>query len=212
MQFAYEFVNSSGALYSCECEPQDPYTDDERKDFRIRVANGEINGTLEDPPVKNYYGEMCEYNCKSPPWDSSEVCNGFGNCEINQIQDHNGGIVTCVNDDDCKYNAQLMALLSGVVDWSTEKGHFCHKVEQPPGCTSSNFTNEDCFYVLSVQRPTAARGKECMRDASCRTYMDDHDWYGWCNSIETAQNPFTTCSSDHEVYCQLINSNEVIDS
>ena len=212
MQFEYEFVNSSGALYSCECEPQDPYTDEERNDFKIRVANGEINGTLEDPPIKTFYGEMCEYNCKTPPWANAEVCNGFGDCEINQIQAPNGGIVTCVNDDDCKYNTQLMALLSGVVDWSTEKGPFCHKVEEPPGCTTTNLINEDCFYILSIQRPTAARGKECMRDADCRVYMDDHDWYGWCNSIEAAQNPFTTCSSDHETYCQLINSNNVIDS
>ena len=212
MQFEYQFLGNSGALYSCECEPQDPYTDEERKDFRVRVASGEINGTLEDPPVKTFYGEMCEYNCKSPPWANSEVCNGFGKCEINQVQDPNGGIVTCASDDDCTNNANLMSRLSGVADWSANKGPFCHKVDAPPGCTSSNFTNEDCFYILSLQRPTAARGKECMRDASCRTYMDNHDWYGWCNTIEAAQKPFTTCSSDHESYCPLINSGQSIDS
>ena len=42
--------------------------------------------------------------------------------------------------------------------------------------------------------------------------MDNHDWYGWCNTIEAAQKPFTTCSSDHESYCPLINSGQSIDS
>ena len=212
MQFEYEFVGSSGALYSCECDPKDPYSDEERKDFRLRVASGEINGTLEDPPVKTFYGEMCEYSCKSPPWAQSEVCNGFGKCEINRIQNPNGGFASCTTDDDCKNNAALSALLSGAADWSSEKGPFCHKGDAPPGCTSSNFTNDDCVYILSLQRPTAARGKECMRDLSCRNFMDGHDWHSWCDTIQSVENPFTTCSNSYRTYCPRIKSGESINS
>ena len=210
MQFEYEFVGNSGALYSCECNPQDPYTDDERKDFRLRVANGEVNGTLENPPVKTFYGEMCEYNCKAPPWAQSEVCNGFGDCEINKIQDPNGGYASCTTDDDCKTNSAIQAILSGSADWSAEKGPFCHKADAPPGCVTSNFTNEDCFYILSLQRPVKARSKECMRDSTCRNFLDGTDWHGWCNDIQTAQKPLPVCESDWESYCTLIKDGQTI--
>ena len=212
MQFEYEFVGNSGALYSCECNPQDPYTDDERKDFRLRVAKGEVNGTLEDPPVKTFYGEMCEYNCNAPPWAQSEVCNGFGDCEINKIQDPNGGYASCTSDDDCKTNNAIQAILSGSADWSAEKGPFCHKADSPPGCTTSNFTNDDCFYILSLQRPVKARSKECMRDESCRSFLDTMDWHVWCNDIQSSQSPFNTCSSDWEAYCELNKAGQTIPS
>jgi plastocyanin len=210
MQFEYEYVGDSGALYSCECNPQDAYTDEERKDFRIRVANGEVNGTLEDPPVKTFYGEMCEYNCKTPPWAQSEVCNGFGDCEINKIQDPNGGHATCTSDNDCTTNFAIQAILSGSSDWSAEKGPFCHKADSPPGCTTSNFANEDCYYILALQRPVKARGKECMRDDTCRNFLDGTDWHGWCNDIQTAQKPLPVCESDWETYCSLIKDSQNI--
>ena len=209
MQFEYEFEGNSGALYSCECLPLDPYTDEERKDFRIRVANGEINGTLEDPPIKTYYGEMCEYNCKSPPWALSEVCNGFGDCEINKIQDPNGGYAPCTSDADCAANMALQAVISGSADWSAEKGPFCHKADSPPGCTTSNFTNDDCYYILSLQRPTVARSKECMRTVGCRDFLDGLDWHGWCNGIQLSQTPIQNCTSDWNTYCDQLKTSQI---
>ena len=128
LQFEYQFVNESGALFSCECDPQDPYTEEERMNFRISVANNVTTGELEDPPIKTYYGEFCEYNCKSPPWDSSEVCNGFGECEINTIETPTSGFWLCTSDEDCQQDADLQSLLSGVSDWSQEKVHSVTKL------------------------------------------------------------------------------------
>ena len=204
LQFELQFENNSGALYSCECDPQDPYTEEERANFKLDVANNITTGELDPPPIKNYYGEFCEHNCKSPPWKSSEICNGFGECEVNKIADPNGAYITCTTDSDCKNNENLLSLLSGVSDWSSEKGPFCHKEDHPPGCTTSNFTNTDCYYILALQRPPAARSKECMRTEECRTYMDVSDWKNWCDNIEDAKTPIAGCPSGSDEICEAV--------
>lgn len=208
MQFEYQFVGNSGSLFSCECDPQDPYTEEERINFRLAVKEGRTSGKLEDPPIKNYYGEFCEYYCTSPPWYSSEICNGFGECEINKIETPTGGQFNCVSDEDCSSNGDLAAILSAVSDWGIQKGPFCHKADAPPGCLNSNFTNSDCYYILSLQRPTAARSKECMREESCRTFMDTFDWHDYCTDIETALNPLSSCPTDAKSYCDLFDSDQ----
>ena len=211
MQFELTYQNNSGQLYSCECDPQDPYTDEERRDFRIRVANGEINGTLEAPPTKTYYGELCEFKCLSPPWANSEVCNAFGSCDVNRIEDPNGNYYPCQDDNDCASNIQLQQTLSGSSGWSAEKGPFCYKPNSPPGCPTSKFTNDDCFYILTLHRPTRSRSKECMQDLTCRNYMHQNDWYDWCNTVQTKQNPIQGCASDSNTYCDLVDAGTNID-
>ena len=212
LQHEYKFLNESGALFSCQCDPQDPYTEEERINFRISVANNVTTGELEDPPIKTYYGDFCEYNCKSPPWLGSEVCNGFGACQITAVETPTGGIFPCTSDDECLDNLDLLSLLSGVSDWSSEKGPFCHKAESPPGCTTSNFTNDDCFYILSIQRPTKARSKECMRQESCRTYMDNNDWHEYCDEIQIELEPVANCPNAAAEFCELNDGNTTLDS
>lgn len=207
LQHEFEFTGNSGALYKCSCDPQDLYTAEEREDFAKRKANGEVSGTLDPPPPKAYFGHTCDYHCKDAPWLNGQRCNGIGDCQISKIETPLGATVSCKNDNECASSSLIQQITSGATDWSTEKGPFCNKPNYPPGCPNSKLTNDQCNQILTLQRPEKARSKECMRNSTCRTTMENHDWHQWCNNVVSVQSPaqFNDCISPAASWCPMWN-------
>lgn len=74
-------------LTTCECNPQDQYTDAAREYYQRQ-------GVLLDPkPSKEYYGSACEHHC---PTYNQDVCASRGNCKAVPV-----GSKRCKEDEDC---------------------------------------------------------------------------------------------------------------
>ena len=72
LQFELAYVEDSGPLFQCTCDPQDTFTKEARREL-------EAEGTDIDPaPEPTYFGETCDYHCLKPPWEGSDECNGLG--------------------------------------------------------------------------------------------------------------------------------------
>lgn len=208
LQHEFEFTGDSGALYKCSCDPQDIYTTEERQDFANRKANNEVTGNLDPPPPQEYFGHTCDYHCKDAPWLNGQRCNDLGNCEKSKIETPLGATVDCKNDNECATSPIIQQITSGSIDWSSEKGPFCDKPNYPPGCPNSNLTNDQCIQILTLQRPSQARSKECMRNSTCRTVLDSHDWHQWCSNVISVQSPsqFDLCISPAATWCPMWNN------
>ena len=145
-------------LFSCTCDPQDPVDADSRIDWDEKLALGLVNGTLDDPPRPEYFGETCGYQCVKPPWEDSDECNGMGNCSIVTIRTPNDNFVSCFSDDDCTNSATIQQIISGDETWNSNKGPFCHKQDDISGCDKST---DDCYEILLKQRPRKMRSEDC---------------------------------------------------
>lgn len=172
--------DTQSILYSCVCDPQDPYTPGERREF---IENNET-GALDPPPIKEYFGDTCQAYCLKPPWLNAEVCNGLGKCEAVPIESPDGRTFQCQQDTDCNENKEIARIISA--DWGSHKGPFCFK-EKP----CEEYTDM-CLDILTLQRPPATRSKACMV-GECMAAMDSMNWDGWCTDILEA----TGCKS----YC-----------
>jgi len=183
-------------LFSCTCDPQDPVDADSRIDWDEKLALGLVNGTLDDPPRPEYFGQTCDYQCIKPPWEDADECNGMGNCSVITIRDPNGGSFACTADSDCQ-STQVQQVVSGDTTWTSDKGPFCHKQDDITGCEKST---DDCYEILLKQRPRKMRSEDCVTgysivevssgapdmsvsEAECQAYGESiskwqtaHDW------------------------------------
>ena len=172
-------------LFSCTCDPQDPVDADSRIDWDEKLALGLVNGTLDDPPRPEYFGQTCDFHCIRPPWEDADECNGLGNCTVVPIKLPNGASVPCKTDTEC-LSQSILQVVSGDSEWSNKKGPFCHKHDEISGCDK---TTDDCYEILLKQRPRKMRSEECvtgysivevssgapdlsMSQAECEAYAD----------------------------------------
>jgi hypothetical protein len=186
LQFELEYIEDSGPLFQCTCDPQDPYTKEAREQY---IAEGG-QGQLDPPPEPTYFGETCDFHCLKPPWENSDECNGLGNCTIFEIRDPLDNTFECSSDDDCT-STDITRILSGDNNWHDKKGPFCRKHEYPNGCESDNYHLDNCIDILSLQRPEAARKEKCVESALCRHTMETFDWHNWCTNMEAVAKPPT---------------------
>ena len=149
-------------LFSCTCDPQDPVDADSRIDWDEKLALGLVNGTLDDPPRPEYFGQTCDFHCIRPPWEDADECNGLGNCTVVPIKLPNGASVPCKTDTEC-LSQSILQVVSGDSEWSNKKGPFCHKHDEISGCDK---TTDDCYEILLKQRPKKMRSEECIESPS----------------------------------------------
>jgi len=192
LQFELQYVEDSGALYQCTCDPQDPYTQEARDRY---IADGD-EGALDPPPEPSYFGETCDYHCLKPPWIDSDECNDLGNCTIYEIYDPGDNTFDCYKDDDCQIT-DIQRIISGDASWHDKKGPFCKKTEYPEGCEGDNYHIDDCLDILTLQRPPKSRSKQCVENTLCRQTLDKYDWHQWCANIIALNTPdeFVGCGS-----------------
>ena len=184
LQFELQYVEDSGALYQCTCDPQDPYTQEARDRY---IADGN-EGALDPPPEPSYFGETCDYHCLKPPWIDSDECNDLGNCTIYEIYDPGDNTFDCYKDDDCQIT-DIQRIISGDASWHDKKGPFCKKTEYPEGCEGDNYHIDDCLDILTLQRPPKSRSKQCVENTLCRQTLDNYDWHQWCANIIALNTP-----------------------
>ena len=154
----HEFEAASVPLFSCTCDPQDPVDADSRIDWDEKLALGLVNGTLDDPPRPEYFGQTCDFHCIKPPWEDADECNGLGNCTVVPIKLPDGASVPCKTDTEC-LSQSILQVVSGDSEWSNKKGPFCHKHDEISGCDK---TTDDCYEILLKQRPRKMRSEECV--------------------------------------------------
>ena len=190
LQFELEYIEDSGPLFQCTCDPQDPYSKEAREQYTAEGGQGQ----LDPPPDPTYFGETCDYNCVKPPWKESDECNGLGNCTIFEILDPMDNNFECTSDEDCT-STDITRILSGDNNWHDKKGPFCNKHEYPDGCDNDNYHLDNCIDILTLQRPEAARREKCVEDTLCRHTLDSFDWHQWCTNMEAVATPpiFESC-------------------
>ena len=194
LQLVLEHELEPGTRYSCECDPQDDYSEEERLE----------DDELSDPPKKEYFGEKCESYCVLPPWKDAEPCNGLGECTVYPIQDADGSVVTCNDDNACKDSETVQAITSGDSRWNERKGPFCQKPDKPlPTCTE--YTEHDCLRIMTLQRPTMARSKACMDSTECKNKLNDYDWHNWCLAVNASDEVagFESCDDVVSTFCPV---------
>lgn len=192
LQHELAYVEDSGPSFTCICDPQDTYTKEARENYAIEGGEGE----LAPPPDPTFFGETCDYHCERPPWGGSDECNGLGNCTIFQIADPNDNLFECHSDLDCEAT-DVTRILSLDSSWTSKKGPFCHKNENPEGCDDDEYNIDNCIDILTLQRPPQARAKRCVEDTLCRQTLDSYDWHTWCTNVEEVSSPalFETCGA-----------------
>lgn len=196
LEYELPYLNASGSLYTCECNPQDPYTAEERSEFLTAVENNRAIGSLDPPPTKNFYGDQCTFTCNSPPWLNSEKCNG-NTCKIASIQTTSGTTFSCTSDTDCHENSNVFNILSADTNYETNQGPFCHKAEKP--CVDSVFTNDNCLEILTLEKPPAARSKECLNSTGCRNYLNTVNWDDYCTTVLSKKDLGSTCAGFNDI-------------
>ena len=102
------------ALYRCKCDPQ---------------------GTVEQDFDPNYFGEYCEFTCPLPPWKNAAVCNDLGECSKTPMKNLAGEVFECHDDNECKTNVNIDAIISVDMDWSDLKGPFCKRTDKATSYT-----------------------------------------------------------------------------
>ena len=192
LQFELQYVEDSGALYQCTCDPQDPYSKEARLSY---IAEGN-EGALDPPPDPSYFGETCDFHCLKPPWVDSDECNDLGNCTIFDIMDQGENTFLCYRDDDCQAT-DVQRVVSLDTTWHPKKGPFCSKNEYPDDCEDDTYHIDDCLNILSLQRPPKSRSKQCVENTLCRQTLDKYDWHQWCTDIVALSKPpeFAGCGS-----------------
>ena len=191
----HEFKELGDApLFSCTCDPQDPVHPDTRIDWDEKLAAGLVNGTLDPPPIPEYYGETCDFACVKPPWEGSDECNGMGNCTIVGIRTPANQLITCQTDHDCQNSFTIQQIISGDASWSDRKGPFCHKEDDIQGCSKST---DDCYEILLKQRPRKMRSEECVTNSTCYSAIESENWYDYCVEVQREIQPvlFEACNS-----------------
>ena len=194
LQLVLEHELEPGTRYRCECDPQDDYSEEERLE----------DDELSDPPKKEYFGDKCESYCVLPPWKDAEPCNGLGECTVYPIQDADGSVVSCNDDNAWKDSETIQAITSGDSRWNERKGPFCQKPNKPlPTCTE--YTEDDCLRIMTLQRPLAARSKACTEDSECKTKLNGYDWHNWCLAVDASDQVagFESCDDVVGTFCPV---------
>lgn len=213
----HEFLKQGIPTSSCECNPQDPVDADARLDFAERLSQGLVNGTLDPPPDKEYYGQLCEFHCMKPPWPESSECNSMGNCTTTVLRLPDNSFVSCVHDSDCKNNTAIQQMVSGDSEWSDKKGPFCYKPDEISGCQKST---DDCYEILLKQRPKKMRNEECVKGgdvistsglpskalswSECKEYADATDDLKWSGNTSWSVPPEGCYSSPNQFGDDLV--------
>ena len=184
LQFEMAYIEESGPLFQCTCDPQDTFTKEARQEMQAEGTD------IEPRPEPTYFGETCDYHCLKPPWEGSDECNGLGNCTSFTIRDPNDEEFECFNDEDCT-STDIIRILSGDVNWHSKKGPFCKKYDYPDKCFNDTYHVDDCLDILTLQRPTVARHEKCVENTQCRHTLERHDWHNWCTNMQTVSSPST---------------------
>ena len=146
LEHELEEIVNSGALYECECDPQDTISDEARDDF-------ESNFELAEAPLKEYFGEKCTFYCEKPPWVDAGECNGLGDCTVYPIETPELETFKCNVDNDCN-TLSIQQITSADNAWTQKKGPFCHKniyptILNPPASDRSASTGNAAHSLLN---------------------------------------------------------------
>ena len=185
------FFNPESELTSCECDPEDPYTEESREYYQ------RMGVTLDPPPSKNYYGLACQYHC---PTYNEEICAARGECKPIPVE---GGFR-------CKQSVQLseddnLNSCKNVMAGEDLDGVFCSVTSSPWDSKAAELYKTQSYFV--APSPGAIQCKT----TACQSDVNDRDWSQYCVAMlkglypDELNSPLCAHNKEHDSLCAGLN-------
>ena len=157
------YFNPESELTQCECDPEDPYTE-ETRDYYQRMGI-----VLDPPPSKNYYGLACQYHC---PTYNEDICAGRGTCKPIPVP----GGARCkesiqLSEDDNPFSCK------NVMAGEDLDGVFCSVTASPWDSKAAELYKTQSYFVAPSPGAIQCKTTQCQAD------INDRDWSQYCVSM-----------------------------